>query len=1027
MKNIVFLIVCILLIDSYHAQAEVIKSNVDDQPQFYPVRERMLTKSLNGTWKFKIVDGLFVPAAIEGWEKPSFSTSDWDNITVPGNWETQGFKKPEYRYTGEFLGLYRTQFKFDPAWKGKHVILRFDGVYFGYECFLNGHRLGEWGSATNLRQFDISPFLNTNGENVLSVLVSTRSKGWEFDKNDCWAIAGITRDVELFTLDNIYFEDITYVSDVSEDMNAKIKIDVDVNWFEQDNRNYRLNVVLSDPLNNHVLEFSKEIEPQLKRYHFEDFVNHPKLWTAETPNLYRMEVFITNENGLVVQRANERVGIRSVCVEGFDLKVNHKPILLRGICVNEIDPKLGRALTYKERHRQLEQMKDANINFIRTAHYPFGPDFLNLCDEMGFYVAEEVPFGHGDENLDNEEYLPELIARAEATLRRDKNHASVILWTLGNENPYTDVVEKVIVHVKEKDPTRPRGLPQKAPTFTSLLKKQSKNVDIYMGHYLNNSRIQQLIDDSDKPVIMTEYAHSLGLSFNDLEDKYNRILKEPKIIGGAIWDWQDQALLTDGSTTEQSENQLGADDGAFSLPIASAVTQGVWIDSVRYMDNFGDQGTDGVVYADGYPQEDFFQVRKVYSPVVVTNSALQAELNSETTFNIEIENRFDFIPLNGYRINWSLRNLNTTIDCGTLWLHTGARMKDMLSIKVRIPQQIVYNDLMLCTEVLNPSGKAIYERNLPVEISGFPKDYYSFVKSLPENHKFSGNVSRKGISARIGSLQYSVSDKGVVSVIGEDGKKMVESPLYLRVGRKVTVTLEYQGKKNNNFYWNPYLLEPIIESVETSKGPDYLTAKFSCKWLRGENPEEYLTGNVIVKLSSNGIIQLDYDLDPSANVTGNFMELGLTLKMNPSFDTFRWLGNGPFTTTPDKNAFNDRAIWKLHRNDLRFIGNRGNVDIGVLTGTNSEAGVGLWSNSGNIGVECIDDCIYVSQNLFVSSYGNKFSAPNQSVITSDIHKLKGSFVLFIDEPSHPATILEPIFKPYKSVVPEQPYLKSYGW
>ena len=174
------------------------------------------------------------------------------------------------------------------------------------------------------------------------------------------------------------------------------------------------------------------------------------------------------------------MGIRDIHIDGFNLKINHKPVLLRGVCLNEIDPKLGRALTYKERRQQLEMIKAANINFIRTAHYPFNHEFYELCDEMGFYVCNEIPFGsRGAAYLKQEEYLPNLKARADATLRRDKNHPSVIIWSLGNENPYTPIVEELLKFVKEKDPSRPRGLPQKVSDFMNFASNPSENVDLF--------------------------------------------------------------------------------------------------------------------------------------------------------------------------------------------------------------------------------------------------------------------------------------------------------------------------------------------------------------------------------------------------------------------------------------------------------------------------------------------------------------------------------------------------------------------
>lgn len=346
-KHILLLSIIFLFLNTSSAFASILLPD-EEQPNYYPVRDRLLTQSLNGTWKFKLIKDLNVPKEYQGWEQPTFNTSQWDNINVPGNWETQGLKTPEYgRDLEEYIGLYRTTFKYNQAWNHKNVILRFDGVHFGYECYINGNKVGSFGSAFNLCQFNITPFLNTEGDNVLSVKVSTRSFGWLFDTNDCWSLAGITRDVELFALDNIYLEDVTYVSDVTQDLNAGIKVNINVNRFKEDEKTYHLNISLSDPQNNHVLVFSQAIKNEVNEYSFEGMLQKPKLWTAETPNLYRLEVCIVNNDGKIIQRANERVGIRSIYVDGFDLKINHTPILLRGVCMNEIDPKLGRASPIK--------------------------------------------------------------------------------------------------------------------------------------------------------------------------------------------------------------------------------------------------------------------------------------------------------------------------------------------------------------------------------------------------------------------------------------------------------------------------------------------------------------------------------------------------------------------------------------------------------------------------------------------------------------------------------------------------------
>lgn len=1019
-KRCVFiLIVVVLLINNISASTTMTSFN-SGQPYFYPVREQMLTQSLNGTWKFKLIDGLNITSEFKGWEMPDFDVSQWDNIIVPGNWETQGFKIPEYgKDLEEYTGLYRTTFKYNPTWSGKHVILRFDGVHFGYECYINGTKVGEFGSAFNLCQFDITPYLKTEVDNVLSVKVSTRSFGWLFDTNDCWSLTGITRDVELFTLDNVYLEDVTYTSDVTPDLDATIKIRVDINRFKEYSGRYKLNLSLSDPLNKHVADFSEILETGKNTYQFEGQLEHPKLWTAETPNLYRLEVCIIDNTGRVIQRINERVGVRSICVDGFDFKVNHTPIFLRGICLNEIHAKSGRALTYKERRQQLEMMKAANINFIRTAHYPFAPDFLQLCDEMGFYVCNEIPFGsRGSKNLDNIEYLPELLGRADVTLRRDKNHPSVIIWSLGNENPYTPIVEEVLKFVKAKDPGRPRGLPQKVGDFLRFSSEPSENVDVIMGHYLNDTRISEAIKNTQKPIIHTEYAHSLGLSFDDLEARYARILQEDKVIGGSIWCWGDQTVVTDG------KNQEGD------------IVKGVWIDSNRFMDSYArsnvpdgkaeiaKEGADGIVYGDGYPQEDYFLVRKVYSPVVIEAENLTGELGVSNHFKIEAENRFDFISLHGYRMNWQLRNIHRVLDSGNIWLQAAAKQKEQISIEANLPGEVEYNDLMLCIEVFDPSGKVFYEKSLPIEITGREKDYRSLITSIPPSKKNKIIVTKTNVSLDTDNLRFTVSDRGILTITDEDNSQIAQTPLYLRVGRLATITLDHQARKNK-WFRDPYILTPLIDKFESSRLKEGVQVRLSCRWNRDKDSNQYISGVVTMHILPNGVMQIDYNIQPPANISDSFLECGLTLKLDPSFDVFRWLGAGPFSYTPGKTAYNERNCHALHKNDLRFIGNRGLVDIAVVT--DHQRGVGLWSDNGNLSIENIDGSIFVSQDVIVAGYGSKFTKPKDLIPADKLKSIQGTLILFVDQSPKPIIWFDSIFKPYRTVVPEQPYLRSYGW
>lgn len=1002
-------------------------STINSALKFYPVRERMVTKSLNGTWKIRVFRGLEIPSDLENWKENSYDDALWDDIQVPGNWETQGLKMPEYGVeVSEYTGLYRTVFGYDSAWKGKHVILRFDGVHFGYEVFINGQKVGQWGSAYNLCQFDITRYLYSDRENYLCVRVMTRSLGWKFDTNDCWGLAGITRDVELFTINNTYVEDITFVSNVKPNLDAEVCLKVDVNSFDYSKMaNLQLNVVLADPQNNHVLEFSQLLSKDKRTYNFEGFMVRPSLWTAETPNLYHLEVYILDEEGNIIQRVNERVGIRSIFVEGFDLKINHRPVLLRGVCLNEIDPQQGRALTYEVRRNQLQKMKEANINYIRTAHYPFDPDFLKLCDEMGFYVCEEVPFGsRGAEHLRNDKFIPELQARAEATICRDKNRPSIIIWSLGNENPYTSVVREVLKYVKKKDPTRPRGLPQKVGDFMKFVEKSDENVEILMGHYLNDTRIDQAVAKSQKPILHTEYAHAQGNAFGDFESKFARILKEDKVIGGSIWCWSDQAVLTNGEMKIGYSGQPDTlkRDARRYLP---KEYQGVWIDADHFMDTFGDRGSDGIVYADGYPKENYYLVRKLYSPVTVSTSSLCGKLDAENAFMIEVENRFDFISLHGYKMKWQIKNLQMVLDNGSVWLETPARGKDKISLKCQFPKQLLFNDVMLCLEFIGPDGKRIHERNFPIALDGRDRNYLALARSEGMSGKLKMRTSKVMASSTTDGFSYTVSDQGVFS-ISRQGIKVIETPLLLRVGRAETNILKTQLLgKDKSFNWNPYLLEPAIERFDTQKKDGGVLATLFCRW-NGDNAHsgQYVCGEVNIFFAPNGKVEFDYNLKPSDNATGNFLECGLTLDMGSSLNQFFWLGDGPYSSTPGKSAYNERDIWRLHRDDIRFDGNRKNVDLGLIT--NGCLGVAMLSGNGNVGVENKDGRLYISQNVIVSGFGNKFGKPNELVAMKGL-EVKGAFILFMTDLKESSSLVSQVFKSFPIVVPEKPYKKLYGW
>lgn len=946
--------------------------------------------SLNGTWKFMMLPSL-QSAIPDGWIKSEFNDLDWNEIHVPGNWEPQGFKQPEYGHDlTACMGLYRTHFSIPSDWKKQRVVLRFDGVHMGYECWVNGQFAGDYGSGSNPCNFDITPFLQT-GNNTLCVKVTTRSFAWKFDTMDNWTFCGINRDVTLFTLPHQYIEDITFISENCMDNEADIQVRVQTQG-NIDKAILRLSV--QDENGQRISDFEQTVSEngicKIKKH-----LTNIRLWTAETPVLYILEACLCNTKGDILHRISRRVGLREVKSVGREITLNGKPIRLRGVCASEVHPYLGSAYTMEEWQKQLLQMKKAHINFIRTAHYPMHPAFYDLCDEMGFYVCNEIPLAsRGGEYLVDSKYNKEIEERTATTIARDKNHPSVIIWSLGNENK--TVAGSVATLVKEIDPTRLRGFPQTIGVMMKMMENPHPDINVLMGHYLNEKQLDIVAQKATLPFLQTEYAHSLGLGFGEFEQKWERILDTPGFAGGAIWCWMDGAAVT-------------------KAPKYSWL-KGIMLDSLHYLDSYGyinppgalernKEANDGIIYAEGTPQEDYWLVRKLYSPVQIMEDTLQYPLQ------LTIQNNYDFRTLKGYSLHWSLQNLNRQVASGSISLEALPKAKERFEIPSNLPPNILYNDVMLCVSVIDEKGTSIYERALPVNLGR--KEYKQIILSAIPDKQMTVTVTSKG--------DLVIKDK-------KNDNVLMQSPFYLRVGREFSQVLESRTS-SNMFCWEPYILKPEIKSYKVHNTAEGRETKLNCQWNRVDSIGQYISGEVTILVHNNGVIAIDYILTASPKARGKLTECGLTLMMSPQNNTFHWLGQGIYSSVPGKTKHNERGIWSLHKDDYRFSGNRSHVELSLLS-SSDETGIIVWDELGNIGVDKMHGNIILSQNVHVAGYGSKFINPCQMLPLQDLHGQKGRILLLPRSKNDLQHSAAKIF--YKDGtlplrVPDRPFLKGYSW
>ena len=621
----------LVLVSSLGVEAQV----VDAFQGILPVTDPQMKLSLNGEWSLKVVDGITDNKSV-----PAVDGS-WGRIPVPGCWEAYGFCKPSYDKALPLTGYYRTTFTVPAAWKGQRIAIRFDGVLYGYDLWINGKAAGSWRSGYNTAIFDITDYLKVQGDQQLALRVISQFRGSDFDYNDDWAPNGIFRDVTLMAIPETHLSDLT----IRTKNSGEVVIDTKV---ERAGKGVEIMHEIFDAQRNKVSSGNTS--------HLTVFAPH--LWTAETPYLYTLRTTLSRK-GKVLQTFEQKFGFRELTIDGKILKLNGQPIKLRGVTCHSTDPRSVKVVSDELTLKDMKLMKEASVNYIRTSHYPREPRFYELADSLGFYVIDEVPFGYGDKNLSDSTFYPVLQQRAQATIRRDKNHPSVLVWSLGNENPLTDICVKLGNYVKsELDSGRPICYPMIGSYFRKFNYDLPKSLDIYTPHYPTTSQIADFYQRADRPVIFTEYCHSLGISFEDHDRQWEIIERTPWIAGGSVWEWVDQGMPFGGNSERL---RVGATAGMKRY----GYEERVFTSNDGGFEMYGNKGTDGLLYANRIPLPNYYELQHNYAQAAVVDSVLVFDAVDGNLLPLHIRNRFDFINLKDHvTFHWYLSQDRDTIARG---------------------------------------------------------------------------------------------------------------------------------------------------------------------------------------------------------------------------------------------------------------------------------------------------------------------------------------------------------------------------
>lgn len=516
--------------------------------------------SLDGTWNFRWVKNPYeVPS---GFYQPDYDVSGWDDITVPGTWQMQGFGYNLYRNIPlEFspydpphvpldfnpVGTYTRTFILPDNWDGRNIFLNFEGVKTAFWVWINGEYVGFNKGAMTSAIFDITKYLHA-GENHIAVKVIRWADSTYLENQDMWKFHGIYRSVYLFSTPDTHIRDYFVRTNFDDAFtNADLLIDAEVISYRA-NHFSQMNVKgeLYDPDGNLVHQFSRGFrspEPgERVKIQFSERVRNPLLWSAEKPILYTLLLHLQDSHGESIEIHHQTVGFRQVDIEDGILLINGVPVKIKGVNRHEHSPYKGRTMDMKQVEEELRLMKKLNINSIRTAHYPHSPEFYHLADRYGFYVVDEV----NAECHQGENWLPNipgwevsLLDRMEKMVHRDKNHPSIIIWSTGNECGLAPVHQEMADLTRQIDPTRFIMHQSNHPNGDAPF------ADILGTRYPHHALLAAIGDTTSRPVIMGEYSHAMGNAMGHFDEYWEIIYNNPRLQGGYIWDWMDQGVLFD--------------------------------------------------------------------------------------------------------------------------------------------------------------------------------------------------------------------------------------------------------------------------------------------------------------------------------------------------------------------------------------------------------------------------------------------------------------------------------------------------
>ncbi|TKG91939.1 DUF4981 domain-containing protein [Puteibacter caeruleilacunae] len=871
---------------------------------------------LNGLWKFHWADN--PTEAPEDFYKTNFDVSKWDNIDVPSNWQLKGYgypiytntfyefadPRPEIQYTEmkrpnpphiptrhNEVGSYKRRFSIPREWDGKQIVLHFGAVSSAMYVWINGEQVGYSQGSKTPAEFDITSFVKA-GENQLAVEVYRWSDGSYLECQDFWRLSGITRDVYTYARPKSHIVDFEVKAGLQNAYrDGFLELNVELN--NSSKIASTLDVILEGANGKRVVSFEERVAGSSKSEHikFNTSIRKVLKWSAETPNLYQLLLILKDDSGKILHTTSSKIGFRTVEIKNKQLCINGVATYVKGVNLHEHHDEMGHVVDEETMLKDIKIMKAFNVNAVRTSHYPQPDRFYELCDQYGLYVCDEANIeshgmGYGETSLAKDStWLEAHIDRTERMVERDKNHPSVVIWSLGNEGGNGYNFYETYKWLKQRDESRPIQYERVGAGYKGENEK-SWNTDIAVPMYRSPSGIEAYAKGNFKrPLIQCEYAHAMGNSLGNFQDYWDIIEKYDILQGGFIWDWVDQGFKV---TNEQGESYwtYGGDFGPIGTP-----TDGPFC-------------INGLVFPDRTVKPATWEMKKVYQNIGF-------EWVDQEKGTIKIRNKYDFIDLSRFDFLWEVKHEGAVVGEGRFEAKTKPHQQEIISLPFEFTRDLTKEYFLHIKAILKsdltivPAGTTLAQEQLVFEYQR--QDVV--VESSSRAVELSETAKLWTVTGDEFNIVFDRTTGQMMSWQHQGLELLIEGPK-MNLWRAYTDNDLGSSLHKRTKDWRQAAVRATIQESKgeiNSSKEAVIAFTFSIPNDKKEEVAKYAIEYII---NGDGIVKVNNEFKKNSKDLPELPRMGVNLIMPERFSNLKYYGRGPYENYVDRKTASFVDVYK---------------------------------------------------------------------------------------------------------------------